>query len=733
MKKGLKLFLLSSFALAGLVSLTNVPNTGLSTNDIVEEASDLNDKYGVGVRQLSLGTTSEVFVSETKVQLGQIDSIQYLRFVTVVSGPIKSIVYTRATNNEHLGVVEHEVNTVYKAIESAGQVLYYDGTDFVTTKSEETDNYYFACYTIKFETNKYKAEDITAYVTVTPQDETAAPIKSAEKVMSVNTMVENQSDQYIYSAYDIERLNNSIASGVDYSEKSVKLMADIDLGTVTKNVLEVSSDLTFDLNGHSIVASTDKSSLYLVKVSNGAHLTINDSSEEKDGLLSFRLNGVASGYSHDNYTIMLFNNYSYLTLNGGTVENLSEGEVIASAIDIDNYYEAEAKVVINGGKVSCPAQYGIRMRLNGTIAEKPNYLEINGGLIEGRRAVWIQNTNYYHNTAKLIVNGGTFNGSQSKIHVSTSGSCAVESCDVKHIDIELNDGVYTYEDIYFASEVIENHTTVKVAAKVETTEEFKTALTAGENIVLTEDVALEETNIAVPANEEVTINFKGSELSATSTVAEANALFNVSANATLNLVGEGKIVYDAESPDTSSNPRYASNAISNRGTLLVDGVDIINKSIGSASYCIDNYEGANLTINSGNFINEGKSDAIRVFRYGATFENNIVINGGYFEGRIPLFIQLAGSDAAVAPEVNVTINGGTFVTTDERYYTTVYFLSSGFNYDNVSFTLNGGSFNGYIFVNAGSNSGTMTCEFNGGTFTSGFGVYCYQTYTYLYR
>ena len=730
MKKGLKLFLLSSFAIAGLVSVVNsAPATGTG---LVEETVDVNNNLGVDLKKAT-SKLSEVFVSDTKVQLGQVDGVQYLRFVTVVSGPIKSITYTRATSNETLGVRTYEVKTVYKGIEAAGETLYYDGTDFVTTQSEATNDYYFACYVIKFETNTYKNEAITAYATVTSLNSDAETITSTEKVTTLNSIVENQSVQYIYSAYDIERLNKSIAAGVDFSTKTVKLMADLELGTVSSIVLDVKSDLTLDLNGHSIVASTDKSSLYLVKVSNGAHLTINDSSEEKDGLLSFRLNGVASGYSHDNYTIMLFNNYSYLTLNGGTVENLSEGEVIASAIDIDNYYEAEAKVVINGGKVSCPAQYGIRMRLNGTVAEKPNYLEINGGLIEGRRAVWIQNTNYYHNTAKLIVNGGTFNGTQSKIHVSTSASCSIEDCDVKHIEIQLNDGVHTYEDIYFASEVIENHTTVKVAAKVETTEEFKTALTAGKNIVLTENVALEETNIAVPANEEVTINFKGSELSATSTVAGTDALFNVSANATLNLVGEGKIVYDAESPDTSSNPRYASNAISNRGTLLVDGVDIINKSTGSASYCIDNYEGANLTINSGNFINEGKSDAIRVFRYGATFENNIVINGGYFEGRIPLFIQLAGSDAAVAPEVNVTINGGTFVTTDETYYTAVYFLSSGFNYDNVSFILNGGSFNGYIFVNTGSNSGTMTCEFNGGTFTSGFGVYCYQTYTYLYR
>lgn len=729
MKKGLKLFLLSSFALAGLVSLTNVPNTGLSTNDIVEEASDLNDKYGVGVRQLSLGTTSEVFVSETKVQLGQIDSIQYLRFVTVVSGPIKSIVYTRATNNEHLGVVEHEVNTVYKAIESAGQVLYYDGTDFVTTKSEETDNYYFACYTIKFETNKYKAEDITAYVTVTPQDETAAPIKSAEKVMSVNTMVENQSDQYIYSAYDIERLNNSIASGVDYSEKSVKLMADIDLGTVTKNVLEVSSDLTFDLNGYSIVANTDTSNLSLINITKGAHLTILDSSAEQDGLVSFKYN--FEGSWNPNYTIRLLGyNSGTFTLEGGTIENASGDKVIASAIDNQSGSTTSSKVIINGGNVVCEKQYAIRMFCNSTQGE--NYVEVNGGTISGRRGIYMQSPNADHNVGLIRINSGIISGTQYKIYVENSTECSIEPCDSKNLKIELNDGIYSYSDIDFDTKDAEDHTEVKVAAKVETTEEFKTALTAGENIVLTEDVALEETNIAVPANEEVTINFKGSELSATSTVAEANALFNVSANATLNLVGEGKIVYDAESPDTSSNPRYASNAISNRGTLLVDGVDIINKSIGSASYCIDNYEGANLTINSGNFINEGKSDAIRVFRYGATFENNIVINGGYFEGRIPLFIQLAGSDAAVAPEVNVTINGGTFVTTDERYYTTVYFLSSGFNYDNVSFTLNGGSFNGYIFVNAGSNSGTMTCEFNGGTFTSGFGVYCYQTYSFLY-
>lgn len=211
---------------------------------------------------------------------------------------------------------------------------------------------------------------------------------------------------------------------------------------------------------------------------------------------------------------------------------------------------------------------------------------------------------------------------------------------------------------------------------------------------------------------------------------------------TLSLVGSGTIEAYAENPDVTWDagfPGYANNAITNKGTLIVDGatVKVTTDKVGvsghlGASYCIDNYAGSKLEVKSGNIINP-QNIAIRLFTSDASKSVDVTIDGGEIEGTRAIWLQLAGNNSYVAPKVNLKINGGKIKTNEDFDGThnclALYSYSYGNSFANTNVTINGGDFLGYVAFGGGYKGDRETVTINGGTFTAYGNDDCVGRYT----
>ena len=263
---------------------------------------------------------------------------------------------------------------------------------------------------------------------------------------------------------------------------------------------------------------------------------------------------------------------------------------------------------------------------------------------------------------------------------------------------------------------------------------FQEALDAadGQTITIVKDVTLDSPLVVAQGNN-VDIDLGGNTLSGVATSAAASSLFTVRSGGDLT-ISNGTVSFAATTPDTQWGgegqppyPGYANNTISNSGTLTIENAVLENRtSKGGASYVIDNYSGAKLTINEGSVITQSGGDiAIRMFN-GGSGAVDVTINGGTITGARAVWIQLASTDTAVAPVMNLTVTGGTLTSSDTNYQMAVYSYSYGNDMKNVTINVSGGTFNGDIALTGGSNKTNIeTMNISGGTFNGPWGFYSY--------
>lgn len=249
-----------------------------------------------------------------------------------------------------------------------------------------------------------------------------------------------------------------------------------------------------------------------------------------------------------------------------------------------------------------------------------------------------------------------------------------------------------------------------------------------QTIVLDHDLMVEEP-VVVASGKTAVLDLNGNTLSAVATSSAASRLIAVQSGAALT-IRNGSIVYAATTPDTQWGgegqppyPGYANNTITNQGELTIEEAYLENMTLkGGASYVIDNYSGAKLTIGEGTVIKQSGGDvAIRMFN-GGTGEIDVTINGGTITGYRAVWIQLASNNAAVAPVMKLTVNGGTLTSSDTNYHQTVYSYSYGNDMKNVLINVTGGTFNGDIALTGGANKTNLeTLNISGGTFNGLYG------------
>ena len=251
-------------------------------------------------------------------------------------------------------------------------------------------------------------------------------------------------------------------------------------------------------------------------------------------------------------------------------------------------------------------------------------------------------------------------------------------------------------------------------------------------VILGQDFVL-DTPIEIAQGKNVTLELNGHTISKVATSPSPSYLTSVKSGGSLT-IKNGTITFAATTPDTQWGgegqppyPGYANNTISNQGTLVIENATIENKtSKGGASYVIDNYAGANLTINEGTVLTQSGGDiAIRMFN-GGSGTINVTINGGTISGYRAVWVQLASNTTNVAPIMNLTVTGGTLTSTDQTYNQAIYSYSYGNDMQNVLINVSGGTFNGDIALTGGSNKTNLeTLNISGGTFNGAYGFYSY--------
>ncbi len=277
---------------------------------------------------------------------------------------------------------------------------------------------------------------------------------------------------------------------------------------------------------------------------------------------------------------------------------------------------------------------------------------------------------------------------------------------------------------------IDSNVEIPTVTSVSTAEELTAAIAEGGIVVLENNVVLEDKPITIAKDSETYLNLNGNTLSGTSTSSTTSNLIKVAAGGSLT-IANGTVSFYATTPDTNWGgngqppfPGYANNTISCSGKLIIDGATIENKTApGGASYAIDCYPGAELTINSGTIDGHGKT-AIRMFANSGTVSTNLTVNGGTITGSRALWIQLPSSNSSVVPPVNVTINGGSMISTNTSGdYLAIYSYSYGNDASGVNVNITGGTFNGNVAFGGGTKVGRENVTVTGGTFDAKLGRY----------
>ena len=255
-------------------------------------------------------------------------------------------------------------------------------------------------------------------------------------------------------------------------------------------------------------------------------------------------------------------------------------------------------------------------------------------------------------------------------------------------------------------------------ASVATESDLAAALAEGGNVQLADSITVTST-LTVPAGKTVVLDLNGKTVSMAVDATATSSLIKNNGTLTIeSLVDGGKLSFLATAPSAAN--AYASNTISNYGTLTINGGTVENLSTGGACYALDNYAGSTANICGGKLTAE--KTAVRIFNWTNGEEAKATINmtDGEIYSKDGYGINVNSGNA---PFVALDISGGTITTDDTDYNLAVYVVNKG-TAENFTANIEGGIFNGNFALN-GVTSTTMVkgnVSVSGGTFD---GVICY--------
>lgn len=164
--------ILFSVALASLVLGSGIVSSNNKKENLKDFAYDtFNATKGVSIKN-ARRTNQSVENSTIYAQVAIKDGVDYLRFATAIRGDINSVSYNRtivATGASK----DKTITTVYKSISAknsesaeALSVFYTENGSLTDLALSSTKDFYWACFTIAFETETYKESDLNISVSV---------------------------------------------------------------------------------------------------------------------------------------------------------------------------------------------------------------------------------------------------------------------------------------------------------------------------------------------------------------------------------------------------------------------------------------------------------------------------------------------------------------------------------------------------------------------------------------
>lgn len=276
----------------------------------------------------------------------------------------------------------------------------------------------------------------------------------------------------------------------------------------------------------------------------------------------------------------------------------------------------------------------------------------------------------------------------------------------------VNGSIETAVVVIYYDGYSECYTNADLADGMATAVETKAA-----GLRLIQDVTLNKT-ITIAEDAEIKLDLNGHNISyAVENDGKASAIFVN--NGTLEITNskntEATISYVASDPDLDAIPAYATNTITNEGTLYIGkNVTVSNGSEGGASYAVD--DKGKFTLDGGKLV--GNRCALRIAKYNQD-DVQFTMESGMVTAATPAWIQLPGSDAKAAPKITVVINDGTFLSTKEPSAdnNVLYTYSYGNSHKNVAITINGGQFlGGTVSIGSGYKGDAPQLTINGGIF-----------------
>ena len=164
--------MLFSVALASLVLGGGIISLSNEKENLKDFAYDtFNATKGVSIKN-ARRSNQNVENSTIYAQVANKDGVDYLRFATAIKGDINSVSYNRTIVSTGASK-DKTITTVYKSIsaknsesEEASSIFYTENGSLTDLALSSTKDFYWACFTIAFETDTYKESDLSISVSV---------------------------------------------------------------------------------------------------------------------------------------------------------------------------------------------------------------------------------------------------------------------------------------------------------------------------------------------------------------------------------------------------------------------------------------------------------------------------------------------------------------------------------------------------------------------------------------
>lgn len=446
---------------------------------------------------------------------------------------------------------------------------------------------------------------------------------------------------------------------------SVKLTENIS----TNEIIVVSGSATIDGNGKTLTSSAGRA--INLSGADGAtikNLTIEASGERAINIIQKSTNITIEGVTAtaSKYTVNIASSApnAVVTINDSTFTGLNTINVSGVG----------AKVTIDNSTVNCNDN-------NSTTGESYAALCLNKDGIGGSIIATNCTINVTEGSDSTKGRNGAEDGTVT-INGSTDDVTVINAV----ITFEGSDNYYGYESLADAIELAKN----------------------GNTITLIRNTVVEE-SVVILADKEIIIDLNGKTISQKKAKTTDTAYAMIENKGTLTIkdsVGGGKVSY-ADTTVYTADHNYASNTISNKGTLTIESGIIENISSDNVMtygypHAIDVYPGSVTNIKGGT-VKSVNYDCIRMFCNSTTVATTVNISGGNIINRVSF--QNPSSNQAGYGRLNIT--GGTFTSTVGK--SNVRLLNFSTDVSNMKAEITGGTFDQGVSI---SNYSSWTADWN---------------------